>query len=298
MAMKLRTLAEGALQVVHDFPLLRRHPIGIAPVDSRKFHGVHRVLRAVYRDRPLFGVYLVEQQSVLHLELRMAAYQFALGLEHHHVNGLHHGLRRGSLVVLLGKKLEATQGDAVAALQDADVVVAHVVSHHVRDAGLIARSRAHPEHIVVAPLDVERVVVHEQLYDFIGVRAAVKEIADNVQVIHREPFNERRERNDEFVAVLDADNRVEYALMVGKLIAVLVRQSVQKLVYDVAELARHGLSHLGTRVLRREQTGYLYHLPQYLAIPLRRNFSLAVQASQFLFRIIDEGSQISLLGIA
>ena len=296
--MKLRTLAEGALQVVHDFPLLRRHPIGIAPVDGRKFHGVHRVLRAVYRDRPLFRIYLVEQESVLHLELRMAAYQFALGLKHHHVNGLHHGLRRGSLVVLLGKKLEATQGDTVAALQDADVVVAHIVSHHVRDAGLIARSRAHPEHIVVAPLDVERVVVHEQLYDFIGIRTAVKEIADNVQVIHREPFNERRERNDEFVAVLDADNRVEYALMVGKLIAVLVRQSVQKLVYDVAELARHGLSHLGTRVLRREQTSYLYHLPQYLAIPLRRNFSLAVQASQFLFRIIDEGSQISLLGIA
>ena len=102
---------------------------------------------------------------------------------------------------------------------------------------------------MIAPLDVERRVVEQELNDFIGVGAAVKKVADNVQMVYRETLDERRERDNELIAVLNADDRVQNALVVGKLVAVLVRQSVQQLIDDIAEFFRHRLSDLGARIL-------------------------------------------------
>ena len=223
--------------------------------------------------------------------------QLSLRLEHHHIDGFDHGLRRRALVGLFGKELQAAKRNAGAALQDTNVVVAHIVPDDIRDAGLIARGSAHPEHIVIAPLDVERGVVEQELNDFIGVGAAVKKVADNVQVIHRETLDERRERDNELIAVLNADDRVQNALVVGKLVAVLVRQSVQQLIDDIAEFFRHRLSDLGARILRGEHARNFNHVPEGLAVPLRRNSALVVQALQRLLRIVNQRAQRPLFGI-
>ena len=49
----------------------------------------------------------------------------------------------------------------------------------IEDARLTAAGGAHPEHIVVAPLDIHAVVMHEHIHDVVGPGATVKHIADD-----------------------------------------------------------------------------------------------------------------------
>ena len=86
----------------------------------------------------------------------MALDNLALELKEQHVYGLDQrgdGLTGG--VGGIGKGDKLTQRDAVVVLQDLVVVVAQVVAQHRGDAGGLTGCSAHPQQVVVAPLDVE-----------------------------------------------------------------------------------------------------------------------------------------------
>ena len=49
---------------------------------------------------------------------------------------------------------------------------------------------------MVAPLDINGRMLHEEVEDAVRAIAAVVEIADDVDAFHREPLNQRAERLD------------------------------------------------------------------------------------------------------
>lgn len=76
-------------------------------------------------------------------------------------------------------------------------MVTDIIAQDIGDAGSIAGSRTHPEDVVIAPLDIQGMVMHERIHDLVGMSAAVVNIADNVQVVDGQPFDEIGQSVDE-----------------------------------------------------------------------------------------------------
>ena len=96
------------------------------------------------------------------------------------------------------ERRERQDVDAVGVLQDGKVAVARAVAHHMRDAAALPeRCPPHPHDVMVSPLDVKRVVVRQGVHDGIRVRAAVVNIADDVQMVDGKPLDEQAQLFDE-----------------------------------------------------------------------------------------------------
>ena len=140
--------------------------------------------------------------------------------------------------------------DAVGVFQDGEVAVAGAVAHHVRDAATLPERSAHPHDVVVSPLDVHGMVRHERVHDGVRRRAAVVNVADDVQLVYREALDHGRERFDERDAAARAHRRIDDGAIVGFLVDAMAIFG-QKLFDDVGELAWHGAADFGVRVLAR-----------------------------------------------
>lgn len=76
-------------------------------------------------------------------------------------------------------------------------MVTDVVAQYVGDAGKVSGCRAHPKDVVIAPLNVQRMVPHQGIDDFIGMGPAVIDITDDVQVVDGQTLNEGCQGIDE-----------------------------------------------------------------------------------------------------
>ena len=89
-------------------------------------------------------------------------------------------LARIIAVNLFGERRQRPQIDAVADLQHVEVVVADIHAQQIGDAGPVSGRRAHPHDVVVAPLKIHIVKVHQEIHDLVRVRTSVKNIADDM----------------------------------------------------------------------------------------------------------------------
>ena len=88
-------------------------------------------------------------------------------------------------VKLLRKCRKRSQVDAIADFKHIEVVVADVHSQHIGYAGPVACCSAHPDYIVIAPLEVNIVIFHKEIHNLVGVRASVKYISDYMKSVNR-----------------------------------------------------------------------------------------------------------------
>lgn len=79
---------------------------------------------------------------------------------------------------------QRTKIDAVSDFQHIEIVITDIHSQHVGDAGPVACSCAHPYDIVISPLEIHIVIIHEKVHDEIRMRSSVPNIPDNVQTIY------------------------------------------------------------------------------------------------------------------
>lgn len=68
----------------------------------------------------------------------------------------------------------------VAHLQNIQVSVAGTDTDDIGNAARLACGSAHPQNIVVAPLDVHGVVAHELVHDLVRARASVEDISHDM----------------------------------------------------------------------------------------------------------------------
>ena len=207
--LQLLAVLEGVHEAVHNLLLLLGKGIGILPVHRREVHIQHLVGIAVDGDGALVPVDQVQQVPVFHVEFRMPHDGLSLGLPLQDGDGLVHlqvdldllriigagslQLEHGAGVIRVGRGGVAGQRqhvDAVAILQDIHVAVAGADADDVADAAQLSCCRSHPENIVIAPLDVQGVVLHQLVHNNMGAWAAVKDIAHDMQMVHNQPLNQ------------------------------------------------------------------------------------------------------------
>ena len=166
-------------ELVDDVLLLGRERVGVCRIDGGEVVGRERPHAAVgERDRAGVVVDLVEQQTVGHIELGVALDNLALELKEQDVDSLNQradGLAGG--IGGIGKGDKLAQRDTIVVLENLVVVVAQVVAQHRGDAGGLAGSGAHPQQIMVAPLNVERMRGEQAVHNLGSAAATVEDIA-------------------------------------------------------------------------------------------------------------------------
>ena len=217
-----------------------------------------------------FVVDSVKEAPVLHVPLRVALEDASLLLELYDGDGLVHlGRQLQRLVVharvwlqqsrykllagVVGVDVEGEGGqwhevDAIL-LDGGQVGVAQAEAQHVADAGVVAGGGPHPEYVVVAPLYVPGVVLAQGVHNLVGSRAAVVDVAEDVELVDGEPLYDVTDGADEVVGASGGDDGVDDDADVGSLVLV-VAALVEQLLDDVGEVLWQRLAHLGACVLR------------------------------------------------
>ena len=278
--------------------LLLRELIAVRPIINCGEIGTLKLHAATIAERNIGGavIDLVKKQAVLHLKVRITLNERSLEFEHHHRNGT---LRRldGVLVGVdaRGKCRERAQADAVAALQYVGIAVAEAVADNRRDADLAAECRAHPEHIVVAPLDINGRMLHEKVEDAVRAVAAVVEIADDVDALHREPLDQRTERLNIVWPAADLHNGLNQLAVVRKLCLIVLGTRAQQLHNDRLIAFRDVVAHLARGEFPAHELCQFKEIREILLIPERRSLPLRRQLLHLLPRVVDERTELRAL---
>ena len=317
MLLQLFALAEGLHQ-------LAQHQLFVI-VQGRRVGRVHRGEGRVPQRAILFAntnrvvcpVDAAQKVPPLHLEVRVAVDDLTFQLEHQDADGLvHHraavqhafgigaagrvgvGHPDGQIVLpieLLGHALQMPQVDAVAILEHAVVVIGQRGLEHRADADGASGGGTHPHHVVVAPLDVHVVVAHEQVQNDVRARATVKQVAHDVQLVHRQMLDQLAQPHDETVcpAVLDD---AAHDLPIIQVFVVVLKMGVEQLVQDIAAAGRQALPHMVAGVFGRYQPTDVNEPQQGVGVPLVQLFfagAAVLELRQLFVGVVDQGGQLS-----
>ena len=110
-------------------------------------------------------VNLVENQSVFHLEFGIFSDDLVFELELDYRDCLVNSLPVHVAVIFHAERHERSEVDSVSFLENVKIVVSRAETHNVRDALLASCSRAHPDNIVVSPLNIDGMVVQKCVED-------------------------------------------------------------------------------------------------------------------------------------
>ena len=173
MLLQFLTMLKGRHQTLHHQLFIFRQRIRIARIHRREIHILHGIFLTVTYHGLLLVIDLIQQQPLFHIPFRMSAdhlpFQLKLqdgdSLMHPHIqlqitgviiviilDGKHTAIRLG--IGLQRKGGQRYQVDAIALFQSIQIAVTGRIADHSGDAGHIPCCRPHPDHIMVAPLNV------------------------------------------------------------------------------------------------------------------------------------------------
>ena len=134
--------------------------------------------------------------------------------------------------------------------------------------------------------------MHEIIHDFICMGTPVINIADNMQMIHSQPFNQSRQRINKRTGTPRFQNRVEDFGMIDMTVFIFIRLGMKQFIDDEPENRWHRLTYLGTGILGRKQFRQTNQMMERLTGPFVRYQLFAVHKIQFFFWIINECQQV------
>ena len=170
-------------------------------------------------------------------------------------------------VELLCHALQVPQVDAVAVLQHPVVVVGKRSFKYGADADGTAGGSTHPHHVMVAPLDIHVMVAHQQIQNNVRAGAAVKQVAHDMQLIHRQMLDQLAQPHDKAVGAAILDDAA-HDLAVVQVFIVILKVGVEQLVQNIAAAGGQTAAHMVAGVLGGHQTADIDQLEKGLGIPL------------------------------
>ena len=309
-------LSEGLHQLVQHQLLVRVQLCGVC----RVYRGERGIPQGVALLPYLHGVGVpVDAAQIippLHLEIRVAVDDLTFQFEHedgdglvHHSAAVKHPLRIGAAggvrvghpnrkiifaVELLRHALQVPQVDAVAILQHPVVVVGKRGLKYGADADRTSGGSTHPYHVMVAPLDIYIVMTHQQIQNNVRAGTAVKQIAHDMQLIHRQMLDQLAQAHDKAVGAAVLDDAA-HDLAVVQVFIVILKVGVEQLVQNIATAGRQTAAHMVAGVLGGHQTADVDQLEKGLGVPLLQCIlggASRLELGQFFGGIIDQGGKL------
>ena len=307
---------EGVVQFLHQQFFLRAQPVRLFRVDGREVAGSHLIFLSVHHHCSLLEVYLFEESAFLHLPFRVFLEELTFYLKLDYGDGLVHQGGESLCLLVHGcstarhLRLELLAGvvavgvhrkggkwdevDAVSFFQGSQVGIAQRETDNVADAGIVAGSCSHPEHVVVTPLHIPAVIAAHLVEDDMCAWTTVVDVAQNMELVDGKALDNVGDGYDEVVGTPCTDDGVYDDVDVSCLVMVF-SMLMQEFLDDVGEVAWQRLAHLGTGVFARYITAYSHQLVEGDVIPVVNvSFSL-FHLFQHLFRIIDESAELTFI---
>ena len=195
--------------------------------------------------------------------------------------------RTGIVAVRFQRELQKRRKrDPVTVLDRVDVAVFQRIDDGGRNERPVARRRAHPQDVVVAPLNVDRVIGKQPVHDDMRAGTAVEDVAHDVQAIDDEPLDEVRKRHDQRIRLFGLDDRADDLVIIADLVLGLDR--VQELVDDVGVAFGQRFPDLRPRVFRCGKPADLHHAAKRDLVPFGVHDARALQKVQLLHRVVDQ----------
>ena len=237
----------------------------------------------------------------LHLELNDGDGLVHLGCQpriHRIIDILIQNLRNKALariiVVNPGREHgQRTEIDTVAVFQHIEAVVADRNAQHIADAGQVAGCRSHPGNIMVSPLDIHIMELHQLFHNNIRPGASVKNVADNMQAVDCQILNQFTQRDNKFISDPDVDDRTDNLAVVYPFIVIIIIH-MKKFIDHIGKFRRHFLSHLGTGVFGRNHLADLDQTVNGNSLPVVRRQALQLHLAHHPLGIVDHVSQFHL----
>ena len=147
---------------------------------------------------------------------------------------------------------------------------------------------------MIAPLDVPGVILAQRVHNLVGSRAAVVDVAEDVELVDGQPLYHVADGADEVVGSACRDDGVDDHGHIGGLVLIL-RTLVQQFLDDVAEVLGERLAHLRAGVFRGDVAAHFHQLVDGDAVPVVDVLLLGLDELQLLLRIVDERAEFLLL---
>ena len=313
--MKRLAVLEGQGKVVDQLLLFLRKLQRIFRIDRREIHIQHLVIFAMDLYGSLCEVDVFQMDPVVDLVIRVTFDRLSLQFELNHrdrlvhlrcksriygiINVLIENFRKEALarIILINprcKHRQLAEIDPISILEDIKAIIADRDPQNGTDAGKVAGSCAHPGDIVVAPLDIHIVEVHQLVHDDIRTRSTIKDIADNVQTVHSQVLDQVAQCLDKFISHTDIDDGVDDLIVVHLLIIIVVVH-MQKLIDDIRECRRHFFTHFRSCKFRGNLFTDAHQTVDRDSLPVFCIFSLFLDPADIPFRIVDQVRQSNLL---
>ena len=252
MSLKFLGIEERCFQSLEHFLFFSRKFVRILRIQRREIRIAQGPCLAFYLNRARFKVNLIKQKAFFHLVFRMYLDSLPFNLELADCDCLMHSCRkilvhrvklvciqnmrsekftRVIAVNLLRKRRKRSQVDSVSNLKHIEVIVAYVHTKQVRYACPVPRCCSHPYDVVVAPLEINIVISHEEVHDFIRMSTSVKNVSYNMELIHRKAADRLCKLNDVFLRNSAFHDGTDNLAVIMRLVFFIV--SMQKFIYTV-----------------------------------------------------------------
>ena len=242
MFLQLFADTERVVKFLHEVGLVGRQRIGLTGVDRGEVTALHLVFLTIDQANTLGVIDVIEHTTIRHLPLRATVIDGSFLLELYDRNSLmhlgcqlaglvvhtvawqYHGYELFAGVVLVcfeSKRGQWYQVDAVF-LDGCEVGISQAQTQHVADTGVVASRGSHPENVVVAPLDIPRVILSEGIHDDVCPRASVVDVAQDMQLVDGKALDDVADSDDEVVSPacrydgIDDDVHIGRLVMIGK----------------------------------------------------------------------------------
>ena len=205
VCLKLFTLMERCLQSIKHSFFFFGQLIRICRVDSREIGISQREYSISQLNSSRFIIYLIKQKSVFHTVFRMSHDPLPFHLELTDSDSLVHLSRqliiyRVKLIFIESLRLEEftwvigiyfrchscqrSQVDSIAYFKHIKVVIAYIHSQNVGYACPVSCSCTHPYDVMVTPLDINIVVLHEEVHYVVRMRTSVPHISYDMKSVY------------------------------------------------------------------------------------------------------------------
>ena len=275
-------------QALDQVRFLCRISIGICGIDGGEVRVEHLVGFAVQGNQTGLKIDPVQQISFFQLKFRMCEDELSLRFELQNRNGLMNleidqhlplvggvvplQMKTGAGIPLVGAHGVGGKGqhvDAVTVFQNVEVSVAGTDANHVANAGDFSCGGAHPQDVMVSPLNVHGMVIHQGVQDEVRTGTAIVDIADDMQVINDQTLNQGAERNDELSCPVERNDGREDGFIIGFLVVPIFPLHQQFFQY-IVKTGGQRLPYLGARILIGDIPGHLDEAAEHDAVPILR----------------------------
>ena len=145
------------------------------------------------------------------------------------------GYELSARIVLVGLHCESCEWnkvDAISILECSHIAISQCYPDDIANTSIVSGGSAHPQHIVIAPLNVPAVVAAESVHNDVGSGTTVVDITENMQLVDNQSLNDIAYSNNKVVGAACSDNGLDDGTDVIRLILV-VGTLMEQLLNDI-----------------------------------------------------------------